>query len=438
MASSATTRGGYRKQGLADNLNTWGLTSGVNGVFDIMDEGVHGVETISLTGNKTLSSTNYTTNEARHPVHRFTDGGLSAVPTITVPSTEGHWMMDNTTVYALTVSNGGVTASVSAGRRAHVYTNGTDCYAIDMLQSADLNDFTAGLPYKFSTSTTDAAPGAGYLRLDHATISSATGIYIDDQVVGGADASAWMRTWDDSTSAITGFVTIQKKDTPTTNAIFSVSALADDTDYIDLTVAYIAGSGSFAANDDLFLFFSRTGDKGDTGSQGPTGDVGGPVSSTDNALTRWNGTSGASLQNSGWVLGDSNGMTAGGTLNMNASELNNAEMEGERWGETANGSVSANQNITVAAPYQQGYTLAADIDITLAAPASNKGYGKLIKLTQDGTGGRAPTIKNAGGAEGTWLNTEPTWTGRAAASFDIVTALYDADGSLYLSHIFGD
>ena len=123
---------------------------------------------------------------------------------------------------------------------------------------------------------------------------------------------------------------------------------------------------------------------------------------------------------------------------MNASELNNAEMEGERWGETANGSVSANQNITVAAPYQQGYTLAADIDITLAAPASNKGYGKLIKLTQDGTGGRAPTIKNAGGAEGTWLNTEPTWTGRAAASFDIVTALYDADGSLYLSHIFGD
>ena len=399
MASSATTRGGYRKQGLADNLNTWGLTSGVNGVFDIMDEGVHGVETISLTGNKTLSSTNYTTNEARQPVHRFTDGGLSAVPTITVPSTEGHWMMDNTTVYALTVSNGGVTASVSAGRRAHVYTN---------------------------------------LRLDHATISSATGIYIDDQVVGGADASAWMRTWDDSTSAITGFVTIQKKDTPTTNAIFSVSALADDTDYIDLTVAYIAGSGSFAANDDLFLFFSRTGDKGDTGSQGPTGDVGGPVSSTDNALTRWNGTSGASLQNSGWVLGDSNGMTAGGTLNMNASELNNAEMEGERWGETANGSVSANQNITVAAPYQQGYTLAADIDITLAAPASNKGYGKLIKLTQDGTGGRAPTIKNAGGAEGTWLNTEPTWTGRAAASFDIVTALYDADGSLYLSHIFGD
>ena len=312
MASSATTRGGYRKQGLADNLNTWGLTSGVNGVFDIMDEGVHGVETISLTGNKTLSSTNYTTNEARQPVHRFTDGGLSAVPTITVPSTEGHWMMDNTTVYALTVSNGGVTASVSAGRRAHVYTNGTDCYAQALLTSSDLNNFTSALPYKFATSTTDAAPGTGYLRLDNAT--SATGIYIDDEVVGGADASAWMLTWDDSTSTITGHVTIQSKATPTTFAIFSVSALADDTDYIDLTVAYVDGNGAFAADDDLFVHFTRNGDKGDTGSQGPTGDVGGPGSSTDNALARWNGTSGASLQNSGVTIDDSDNVAGVASL----------------------------------------------------------------------------------------------------------------------------
>ena len=247
-----------------------------------------------------------------------------------------------------------------------------------------------------------------------------------------------MRTWDDSTSAITGHVTIQSKATPTSFAIFTVSALSDDTDYIDLTVAYVDGNGTFAAEDDLFVHFTRNGDRGSTGSQGPTGDVAGPASSTDNALVRWNTAAGSTLQNSGWILDDANAMVAAGTLNMGGSELNNAEMEGERWGESALGSLTTAQTITVGDPYQIGVTLGADISVNISAPASNKGFAKLFKFTQDTTAGRTVTVKNGGGAEGTWLNTEPTWTGRTAQQYDYVTAIYDTDGVLFLSHMYGD
>jgi hypothetical protein len=45
-----------------------------------------------------------------------------------------------------------------------------------------------------------------------------------------------------------------------------------------------------------------------------SGDVVGPGSATDNALTRYNGTTGKIVQNSGWALSDSNVLTAAGEL----------------------------------------------------------------------------------------------------------------------------
>jgi hypothetical protein len=51
------------------------------------------------------------------------------------------------------------------------------------------------------------------------------------------------------------------------------------------------------------------------------GGVTGPVSSTDNALVRWDGAGGGTVQNSGWTLGDTNIMSAGGVLNMGANDI---------------------------------------------------------------------------------------------------------------------
>lgn len=116
MVSTATSRLRLNKQGTGDNTNTWGTT--LNGqVFDLLDEAIGGVETISLTGNKTLTATNYASDEARNFGLKFTDGGLASAPTVTLPSVEKVYFIINDTGYTITFDAGGTTADVETGRR---------------------------------------------------------------------------------------------------------------------------------------------------------------------------------------------------------------------------------------------------------------------------------------------------------------------------------
>ena len=123
MASTATTRGKYRKQGLGDGLNTWGLSSGLNGLFDVMDEAIHGVNEITLTGTSyTLSSTNYTSNDIRYRILKFT-GNFAA--TITIPATQNYFIIENATGQTLTFSNGSNSATLADTFYGLLTTNGT-------------------------------------------------------------------------------------------------------------------------------------------------------------------------------------------------------------------------------------------------------------------------------------------------------------------------
>lgn len=271
MASTPTGIGLFRKQGLGDNLNTWGLSGGLNGNWDQADDAIFGIEAMSLTGNKTLTSTNYSaTNEIAPRIHRYSDGGLSAAPTITIPATANWWIVVNTTSYAITYDNGSNSASISANRTGIIYTDGTDVYSIDLFVSAD-QTFPGALSYVFSTSTTNGDPGSGTLRLDNATPSSATGIYIDDLDGTGADVSGWMLTWDDSTSTIPGYIILRSKNTTSSFHVFSITSLTDNAGYMDFTVSHVDGNGSFSASEPLTVTFIRNGDKGDTGATGATG-----------------------------------------------------------------------------------------------------------------------------------------------------------------------
>ena len=124
MASTPTERGKYRKQGLGDSLNTWGLSNGLNGVFDVMDEALHGVETIALSANHTLTTTNYATNQSRQAVLRFTGTALATGVTVTIPATENWWVMENDAGHALEISNGAATASLPSALMSIVHTDG--------------------------------------------------------------------------------------------------------------------------------------------------------------------------------------------------------------------------------------------------------------------------------------------------------------------------
>ena len=121
-----------------------------------------------------------------------------------------------------------------------------------------------GLFYWFSTTVTDADPGAGYLRLNHATIGSATAAYVDNLDADGAAVSTEIDTWDDSTSTNRGKLWLRSIADPASfHAFWVTGSVVDGTGYRKLTLSHIGGSGSFAADDELMAFFVPKGDKGD-------------------------------------------------------------------------------------------------------------------------------------------------------------------------------
>ncbi len=119
--------------------------------------------------------------------------------------------------------------------------------------------------FQYSTTTADADPGAGKFRLNHATISSATQMYIDDLEYNGTDVTAWVQSWDDVTGNDTnrGRIRISKANTLDTWMVFKVTgAITDATGYSKITLVYIDSAGSFTDDDKVFISFVASGEDG--------------------------------------------------------------------------------------------------------------------------------------------------------------------------------
>lgn len=125
-----------------------------------------------------------------------------------------------------------------------------------------------GAKWSFETSTTMAAPATGGLRFNNATPASVTAIAINaqDAETGNPDISDYVTTWDDSTNTAKGYLVLRKLGTPSTYAIFIVSAVTDNTTWLQLTVTYVSSSGTWSAADSAVAGFTRAGDKGINGS----------------------------------------------------------------------------------------------------------------------------------------------------------------------------
>ena len=119
--------------------------------------------------------------------------------------------------------------------------------------------------FQYSTTTADADPGAGKFRLNHATISSATEMYIDDLEFNGTDVTAWVQSWDDVSGNDTnrGRIRISKANTLDTWMVFKVTgAITDATGYSKISLVYIDSAGSFANDDKVFIAFTASGEDG--------------------------------------------------------------------------------------------------------------------------------------------------------------------------------
>ena len=119
--------------------------------------------------------------------------------------------------------------------------------------------------FQYSTTTTDADPGAGKFRLNNATISSASEMYIDDLEFNGTDVSEWVQSWDDVSGNDTnrGRIRISKANTLDTWMVFKVTgAITDASGYTKVSLVYIDTAGTFANDDKVFISFTASGEDG--------------------------------------------------------------------------------------------------------------------------------------------------------------------------------
>lgn len=121
-----------------------------------------------------------------------------------------------------------------------------------------------GLFLRFDDGTPDADPGAGNIRLNNATIASATAAYVDNLDANGATISAILDSFDDQgTAAARGQLWLRSVATPSTfHAFLATGSVVDGTGYRKFTLTYIGGSGSFADGDELMVMFSAQGADG--------------------------------------------------------------------------------------------------------------------------------------------------------------------------------
>ena len=157
----------------------------------------------------------------------------------------------------------------------------------------------ATFEYDWSTDTTVSDPGAGNVKINNANLTAGTILSIDDTDAQGTDIQQFLRTIDDSTSAIKGHFRMANKLNADDFALYTISAISEETGYFEVTVSYVDGSAtSFTNGEELIMTFARTGDKGDTGFTGSTGDTGfnGSVGFTgskgDQGVTGFTGSSG--------------------------------------------------------------------------------------------------------------------------------------------------
>ncbi|MFI5409150.1 beta strand repeat-containing protein [Kaistia sp. UC242_56] len=131
------------------------------------------------------------------------------------------------------------------------------------------------IPYVFSTTTTDADPGNGFMRLSNATQNIAATLRLDLTASDGTDWTSVLGTLGASTNPTKALVRIFKTSDPTKWLLASVSALASPTGYRNLSISVLGSSSAnpFANGDAVMFCAERIGDKGDQGDPGTAATV---------------------------------------------------------------------------------------------------------------------------------------------------------------------
>lgn len=189
MPSTATTRLRLEKQASGENDNTWGTRLNTN-MIDMVDE-AFGVSAFTLSGTKTLSTADYSTDESRPMILDITSGTGG---TVTIPNVQKAYLVRNATSGSVTFTTGsGTTASVATGMLQWIFCAGGNVIRTQSLGSAGLMDETTTAQFRANTadkilSTDQVWAAAGFVTLtDAATITVDMSTFINATVTLGGN-----------------------------------------------------------------------------------------------------------------------------------------------------------------------------------------------------------------------------------------------------------
>jgi hypothetical protein len=278
------------------------------------------------TGSKSLTTQTSLAYQAGSPVRiadeaspttNYMDGVVSSYSTstgamvVTVVSTAGSGTKSN---WLISLAGGtgpsGAAATVSAGSTTTGAPGSSASVSNSGTSAAAVFDFTiprgsgTGLDYAWDTGTTDANPGNGDIRVNNATLGSATFAYISKTDRLGNSRGTEIGAWDDSTNTA-HLGTLRVFDVATKTKGFSAevtTAFTDATTYWKIPLASITAlsGGAPSAADVLDVSWHRTGNKGTDGAG--TGDVVGPASATSGNVVTFSGTTGKLIADGGKAL----------------------------------------------------------------------------------------------------------------------------------------
>ena len=138
----------------------------------------------------------------------------------------------------------------------------------------------AGLPFLYVFSAAISGdPGSGKLLFNNATFLSATSVSMSKTDADGTDLSAFLATFDDSTSASRCLVTLTGRSGQV--ALFHITgAVTDHGTYDTWSITPVSISAGLTDGDVVTISAAMTGDQGATGSQGAASTVPGPTGAT--------------------------------------------------------------------------------------------------------------------------------------------------------------
>ena len=360
MADSATSSLRLRDQETGGNDGQWGTYTDTN--FALVEESVSGVLSKSVAGSAdvTLTSTNFTSDESRHAVLELT-GALTGNINVIIPNVQKTYFLYNNTSGSYTLSiktSSGTAVEIPQSSKEYVYCDGSNAIVtllgtthstnvatvageitptnnVSTLAGIAANVTTvAGVSANVTTVATSITAGhVAIVAAINSAVSSVSDNMPDVSTVAGDSANlqtvAGQISGTNNIATVAGISADISTVAGVSSAVSTVATnVADVTNFSDV---YIGGAssdpstrtdGSSLATGDLYFNTSTDalniydGSNFQAAALSSSGFVAAVSSPTDNAVPRFNGTGGATIQGSAVIIDDSNNVTGVASLTL--------------------------------------------------------------------------------------------------------------------------